>query len=527
MNHPESSSSSGSAGAARELGLDRREYEGEACLNEIIAAQCARTPERVAVSFAGTDLTYRELLARARQLAHRLHGLGVGPETLVGICAERSLEMVVALLGILEAGAAYVPLDPAYPADRLAYMLDDAAIPVLLTQRHLATRLPPHRAHTVFLDGLDGDGDTGPEPSPGPAPGLRTGPLPESLAYVIYTSGSTGRPKGTMNCHWAVRNRLLWMRDVFGLGAHDHVLQKTPFSFDVSVWELFAPLMVGARLVMARPGGHLDAAYLVDVIAREGITIAHFVPAMLRAFLEAEGLERCASLEHVLCSGEALPADLERRFFERFGTDGPRLHNLYGPTEAAVEVTWWRCGPGRGGISVPIGHPLPNVAIRLLGPDLEPGPPGEPAGLYIGGVAPARGYHRRPELTAEKFIPDPLSDVPGGRLYATGDLARRLPDGSIDFLGRMDHQVKIHGVRIELGEIESELADQPEVAAADVMAREDSAGDRRLVAYVVARGGPGAVSAGELRERLARRLPAVMVPSAWVFLDALPVNPHG
>ena len=333
----------------------RREYAGEACLHELIAAQAARTPDRVAVSFEGAGLTYAELMARARRLAARLRELGVGPESLVGICAERSLEMMVALLGVLEAGAAYVPIDPAYPAERLAYMIEDAAVPVLLTHQRLAAACR-HQARVVFLDGYL---EAGAPPEP---PASSRGLPARRPRLLIYTSGSTGRPKGTMNAHWRDRNRLLWMQDVFGLRESDVVLQKTPFSFDVSVWELFAPLMVGARLVIAKPGGHQDASYLVDLIARERVTIAHFVPAMLRVFLEAPGLERCDALRQVLCSGEALPADARAPLLRALRRGGPELHNLYGPTEAAVEVTCWRCGPGRREASVPIGRPLPNVA---------------------------------------------------------------------------------------------------------------------------------------------------------------------
>jgi len=490
----------------------RRAYAGPLCLHELIEEQAERTPDRVAVSFEDSSLTYRELLDRAGRLARHLAGMGVGPDVRVGVCAERSLEMVVGLLGVLRAGGAYVPLDPSYPAERLAFMVGDAAAPVVLTQRRLAGLLPPSGAKTVLLDDPEAWGD-------------RAVPLPkvpaDALAYVIYTSGSTGRPKGAMNAHRAVRNRLLWMRDDFGLGPDEVVLQKTPFSFDLSVWEIFATLMTGARLVMARPGGHQDSAYLVEVMEGEGITIAHFVPSMLRAFLSAPGLERCTALRRVLCTGEAVSEDLERRFFERFGTDGPELYNLYGPTEAAVEVTWWQCGPGRSG-PVPIGRPLPNTSIHLVDPGLEPvGPDGE-GELLIGGIQPARGYHGRPDLTAERFIPDPFGE-PGARLYRTGDLARFRADGVLDFLGRIDFQVKIRGHRIELGEIETGLASHPAVHEAVVTARERN-GELRLAAYVVAR---EAVEREELRAHLATSLPDYMVPADWVFLEAFPLTTSG
>jgi amino acid adenylation domain-containing protein len=485
--------------------LTPRTYKGPLCLHELIEEQAGRTPDRIAVSFEDTSLTYRELLDRAGCLARHLVGMGVGPDVRVGVCAERSLEMVVGLLGVLRAGGAYVPLDPSYPAERLAFMVGDAAAPVVLTQRRLAGLLPPHGAQTVLLDD--------PEAWNSQAVLLPEVP-PDALAYVIYTSGSTGRPKGAMNAHRAVRNRLLWMRDDFGLGPDEVVLQKTPFSFDISVWEIFATLIAGGRLVMARPGGHVDSAYLVEVMEREGITLAHFVPSMLRAFLSAPGLGRCTALRRVLCSGEAVSEDLERRFFERFGADGPELHNLYGPTEAAVEVTWWQCGAGRSG-PVPIGRPLPNTEIHLVGPEMEPVEEGE---LLIGGIQPARGYHGRPDLTAERFIPDPFGE-PGSRLYRTGDLARFRTNGVVDFLGRLDFQVKIRGFRIELGEVESGLGSHPAVHEAVVTARE-----QRLVAYVVVR---AAVDKEALRAHLALRLPDYMVPADWVFLEAFPLTPSG
>ncbi|HVR96634.1 MAG TPA: amino acid adenylation domain-containing protein, partial [Thermoanaerobaculia bacterium] len=303
----------------------------------------------------------------------------------------------------------------------------------------------------------------------------------ESLAYVIYTSGSTGRPKGAMNTHRAIRNRLLWMQDAYRLGAADTVLQKTPFSFDVSVWEFFWPLAVGARLVMARPGGHRDGAYLRQVIADERVTTLHFVPSMLQAFLEEPGLEALTSLRQVMASGEALAAEHQERFFQRLA--GAELHNLYGPTEAAVDVAAWACVPG-GRRNVPIGRPIGNIAIHLLDRHLHPVPVGVPGELHIGGVGLARGYLDRPELTAEKFIPDPCGE-PGARLYRTGDLARYLPDGAIEYLGRIDHQLKLRGFRIELGEIEAVLREHPAVAEATVVARDAGAGDRRLVAYAV------------------------------------------
>jgi amino acid adenylation domain-containing protein/FkbM family methyltransferase len=495
------------------------------CLHQLIAAQAARTPAATALAFAGEELTYGELAARANRLARHLRRLGVGPEVLVGICAERSLDLLVGLLAILQAGGAYVPLDPSYPAERLGFMLEDARVPVLLLDSRLAAVLP-ERAETrrVWLD--DAGAWSGESPLD-----LANLTHPDNLAYAIYTSGSTGRPKGAMNTHRAIVNRLLWMQDAYGLTAADSVLQKTPISFDVSVWELFWPLLAGARLVLARPGGHQDAAYLVGVIAAERITTVHFVPAMLRAFLDQPGVESLSSLRRVIASGEALPYELAQRFLRRSPAE---LYNLYGPTEAAVDVTAWRCeredapsrvsaAPGPSEVpasaGMPIGRPIANLQIHLLDRGGQPVPVGVPGELFIGGIGLARGYLARPELTAERFVPAPFGGEGGGaeagaRLYRTGDLARYRDDGAVEFLGRLDHQVKVRGVRIELGEIEAALDRHPAVAAAVVVAREEATGDRRLAAYVVPaarRAGPVAGwlrlhAAGELAGRALHEL---------------------
>ncbi|HVR99133.1 MAG TPA: amino acid adenylation domain-containing protein [Thermoanaerobaculia bacterium] len=471
----------------------------EGFLHDAIAAQAARTPDAAALVFEETSLSYAELMRRAGRLAAGLRRSGVGPETRVGISVERSLEMVVGLLGILKAGGAYVPIDPSYPAERLEFMLADARLPVVLDRERLLAFDAP---------------DTGTE-----APALG----PSQLAYVIYTSGSTGRPKGAMNSHAGIVNRLLWMQREYGLTPADRVLQKTPFSFDVSVWELFWPLLTGACLVVARPGGHQDAAYLVETIAEREVTTLHFVPSMLRLFLEERDLGRCTALRRVLASGEALPTDLRQRFFERLG-GWVELHNLYGPTEAAVDVTFQPC-EGSALPVVPIGRPVANTRIHLLDGHFQPVPIGTPGELYIGGVQVGRGYHDRPAFTAERFVPD-LFGGPGARLYRTGDLARLLPDGAVDFLGRLDHQVKVRGFRIELGEIESALALHPGVREAAVLA-DARAGEIRLVGYVVPRPEAGDLAPAALREHLLARLPEPMVPALWVFLDQMPLSPSG
>ncbi len=503
----------------------RRAVYPEVTLAHLLASQAARTPEAVAVVFAGEALSYGELAARAGVLAAELRSCGVGPEVRVGIFAERSLALLVGLVAILEAGGGYVPLDPSYPVERLAFMLEDSGVTVLLAPGKLAAQLPSLSSRGTKVVELDvllppgGPGWTG-------APELS----PDHLAYMIYTSGSTGRPKGAMNSHRGIVNRLLWMAEHYRMGPGDRILQKTPISFDVSVWELFLPLLSGACLVVARPGGHQEPAYLVETVQREEITCLHFVPAMLSAFLEAPGVEGCSSLRQVIASGEALGDELERRFFARLTT---RLDNLYGPTEAAVDVTFWPCSAANGTGRVPIGRPVANTAILVLDPALRPVPPGAFGELAIGGVQVGRGYLGRPELTAERFVPDPGGERGGERLYLTGDLVRNLVDGTVEYVGRLDHQVKVRGFRIELGELESVLAAHPAVREAVVLARQDTPGDVRLVAYVVetladaAAAAPEAGLAGTLRDHLAARLPAYMVPAAFVVLQALPLNPSG
>ncbi|HYG63124.1 MAG TPA: amino acid adenylation domain-containing protein, partial [Thermoanaerobaculia bacterium] len=492
------------------------EYRDGVCLHELIEEQVERTPGAVAVTFNGLETTYRELNRRANRLAHHLRRLGVGPECLVGVVAERSTEMVTGLVATLKAGGAYVPLDPGYPRDRVQFMIEDAGIGVLLTESHLEAALPHHSARVVLLD-AESSWESLRISNP------EAGARPESPAYAIYTSGSTGRPKGAMIPHRGIVNRLLWMQDAYGLGPDDRVLQKTPFSFDVSVWELFWPLITGARLVMAPPGAHQDAAWLARIIHDEEITTLHFVPSMLQLFLEGKDLATaCRTVRRVMASGEALPYELQERALERIGAE---LHNLYGPTEASVDVSFHACERGSARRTVPIGRPISNISLHILDRHSEPVPPGIPGELLIGGVGLARGYLHRPALTAERFVPDPLGD-PGERLYRTGDLARFRPDGAIEFLGRIDHQIKIRGVRVELGEIEAALDHHPGVREAVVMARTEGVGETRLVAYLVA-SGEAAPSAGELRSFLRDSLPEAMVPSAFVILPAFPLTPSG
>ena len=489
---------------------------GDGCLHRLVEAQAAEKPEQVAVVFEGRTLTYGELDRRANALACRLQQLGVGPDTLVGVYLDRCLELVVGLLGVLKAGGAYVPLDPEYPRERLEFMMEECSAPVVLTSQALSARLPKRAWTVLILDGGEGEA-AGPRAKP------ENWVKPDNLAYMIYTSGSTGRPKGAMNTHRAICNRLLWMQEQYGLNESDSVLQKTPCSFDVSVWEFFWPLLAGARLVLAKPGGHRDSGYLAELIGREKITVAHFVPSMLEVFLEDARLHACGSLRHVICSGEALSYELQERCRERLGA---KLHNLYGPTEAAVDVTFWECVRGGGERVVPIGHPVANTYIRILDAGLAPVAAGEAGELHIGGVQVGRGYWRRPDLTAERFIPDPLGVERGARLYRTGDRARQLPDGSLEFLGRMDRQVKIRGVRIELGEIEAILGQHPLVKQCAVMAQGEPGGEKRLAAYIVAPEGhtPGI---DEVRRYLAAKLPEGLLPSFFILLPRMPLTPNG
>ncbi|MCA8863807.1 MULTISPECIES: non-ribosomal peptide synthetase [unclassified Halomonas] len=488
-------------------------YEWEAPIHRLIERRSDMAPGATALIFDDQHLSYAELNTRANRLAHYLIGLGVQPETRVGIAVERSIEMVVGLLSILKAGGTYVPLDPDYPSERLAYMVEDSGIELLLTQQHLRNTLPVSESLGVIeLDQLD----VAHYASTNPEVALHG----EHLAYVIYTSGSTGRPKGAANRHHALTNRLQWMQDAYGLTTYDAVLQKTPFSFDVSVWEFFWPLMQGARLVMAPPGAHREPAQLVELIRSHNITTLHFVPSMLQALLAHGKVEDCTSLTRLVCSGEALPAELQNQVLTRLPHAG--LYNLYGPTEAAIDVTHWACqDDGRNHVA--IGQPIAGIRTYVLDGDLNLVPPGVAGELYLGGIGLARGYLHRPDLTAERFVADPFAQ--GECLYRTGDLVRWREDGRLVYLGRLDHQVKIRGLRIELGEIEAELLSHLEVREAVVVAQEGPGG-LRLVAYVVPQADTE-LDTSSLREALGQRLPRYMVPGVVVTLDTLPLNPNG
>ncbi|NVI85682.1 amino acid adenylation domain-containing protein, partial [Janthinobacterium sp. BJB401] len=503
-------------------------YPHAQCIHQLFEEQAERTPDKVALVCEERSLTYRELNERANQLAHYLCEQGVVADTLVGLYVERSIEMVVGVLAILKAGGAYVPLDTSYPKDRLAYMLEDCGATILLTQDGLHQQASDMVAgRSIGIASLDCKelNDALPGRSRQNPHDCHAGP--RNLAYVIYTSGSTGHPKGVLVEHQALVNRIDWMQREYPLGETDVVLQKTPFGFDVSVWELTWPFIAGARLVMAKPEGHKDTAYLASVIQSEGVTTLHFVPSMLRLMASDEGWQHCTSVRQVFCSGEALPVDVVA---SHYAANAAPLHNLYGPTEAAIDVSYWACPKAVDLVMVPIGRPIQNMALYVLGAQNQLLPKGSIGELHIGGIGLARGYLKRSELTAGRFIPnpfhDPLDPSSSARLYKTGDLARHLADGNIEYIGRIDDQVKIRGLRIELGEIESQLAACAGVLEAVAAVREDRPGHQRLVAYVVPDDST-ALSIPALQAALVRVLPEYMVPSAWQVLDALPLTPNG
>ena len=432
----------------------KKKYPLDQCLHELVELQVTRNPEAEAISFGGEKLSYGELNARSNQCAHYLRDMGIGPNIMIGVLMERSIEMIVALLGILKSGGAYLPLDPCHPKERLNLILEDARGYIVLTQQKHEGRLKDFDGTTLNLDRRWSFVTKESKSN------LENIAVVDDLAYVIYTSGSTGKPKGCMISHKAICNRLIWMKEHYEVTNQDRILQKTPYTFDVSVWELFLPLVSGACLVIAKPKGHQDNPYLVKTIRRERVTICHFVPSMLRFFLNQINVNECQSLCHVFTSGEALPFDLVTKFKKKLSS---RLHNLYGPTEAAVDVTFWEAEEREDGV-IPIGRPISNIQIYILDSELKQIPVGETGELYIGGLGLAKGYLNQPELTEKKFLKNPFSEEPDSKLYRTGDKAQYLPDGNIEFLGRIDFQVKLRGFRIELGEIETTLRKHPNLS---------------------------------------------------------------
>jgi amino acid adenylation domain-containing protein len=496
-------------------------YPKGACLHERFEQQVARTPQAVAVVFEGERLSYGELNSRANRLAHRLRELGVEPEQLVGLRTERSLEMVVGILGILKAGGAYLPLDPAYPKERMAFMLEDSRVAVVLTQRALAGDLEGLGVRAVLLDE--------------PLAGAQTNPAPlasaENLAYVIYTSGSTGKPKGALISHYNVTRLMEATEAWYGFNAQDVWTLFHSYAFDFSVWELWGALLYGGRVVVVPYMTSRSPEEFHELLVSEGVTVLNQTPSAFRQLVQADLARPKAelALRYVIFGGEALELQSLRPWFERYGDERPVLVNMYGITETTVHVTYRpirRADLDSGQGSV-IGEPIADLQLYILDARGEPVPIGVPGEMYVGGAGVARGYLNRAELSAQRFVADPFAPMNGSRLYRTGDLARRLANGDIEYLGRIDEQVKVRGYRIELGEIEAVLQQHPALRESVVLAREDSPGDKRLVAYVVANDDAPTELAEELRAHLRESLPEYMVPAAFVVLQALPLTPNG
>ncbi|HEY7155032.1 MAG TPA: amino acid adenylation domain-containing protein [Gemmataceae bacterium] len=509
----------------REWNDTAADYPRDVCLHQLFEMQATKTPSAIALRCGEASLCYDELDARANRLAHRLHRLGIGPNTPVALCLERSPEMVTAMLAVLKAGGAYVPLDPASPVERLHTILADTRAPVLLTQRQFLDRAVDLKIEIILVDDeserdaerrdVRSHAERGNEEAKPPSSGVQA----NDLAYIIYTSGSTGRPKGVMVEHRAICNTIFWHWRVLTVHEDDRMLLLVPYVFDASLCIIFPALAAGATLILAQPGEERDPARVLERVQRDGVTILPILPRMLRLMLDDRMREAGRSLRWVCCGGEAMPPDLPNRLFALL--DVP-LYNLYGPTETAIDATYWPCRRGEDQAIIPIGRPIANVQVYVLDRHHRPLPVGVPGELYIGGVGLARGYLNDPQLTAERFVSDPFSDVPGARLYRTGDRCRWLSDGSVEFLGRLDQQVKLRGYRIETGEIEAALTAHPAVHESAVLVRTDDAAGQRLVAYVSARDGGDAPTAERLRRYLGERLPEYMVPSAFVLLPSLP-----
>lgn len=483
-------------------------------LVDLVAARAAERPDASALVLEGRTRTYGELEANANRLANWLRAEGIGPERVVALYMHRSFELVEAMLAVMKAGGAFLPLGTEVPRPRLAQMLEDADPALILSGTGLADGLPEAARRVVCVDGSEKPwAACGAEP-PAPLGG------PDSAVYIFYTSGSTGRPKGVLNTRRGLENRVLWGQRAYPLTSSDRVMQKTPYNFDVSVWEWLWPLTVGATLVIARPDGHRSPAYLAELAERENVTVMHFVPSMLQVFLEDPRLpKRARALRRIVCSGEAVSGDLRDRCRSLAGVE---ILNLYGPTEAAIEVSHWLCAEGQTGPAVPMGHPIDGVTLRVVDPDGHPCPVGVAGELLIGGIAVARGYVGRPGQTAERFRPDPVAAEPGARVYYTGDLAMWRPDGGLDYLGRIDWQVKIRGQRVELGEIEATLRGIDSIRDAVVIWRKTGDGDGRLIAYIV---GEAAIEA--VKSHVGETLPAVMQPGDYIPLDGLPLTASG
>jgi len=505
-------------GMLQERNATTQAYPVERCLPDLFEAQVQQCPDALAMVFEDQHITYRELDQRSNQLAHYLSTLTIQPGTPVGLCLDRSLDMAVGMLAILKCGGIYVPLDPMQPPQRLAFILADTQLSLVVTHSALVANFP-ESVHGPRFVCLDSALDMLANESTASVARAMSSDFP---AYIIYTSGSTGTPKGVMNTHRALHNRLSWMLHAVMFTATDRVAQKTPYSFDASLWEFFVPWMVGASVVMARPGGHQDSAYLRSFLQEEAITILQLVPSMLHVLLQETDFTACNMLRHVFCGGETLPLETLRRFYS---LSQAQLHNLYGPTEASIDATYWPC-QAQWTDRVPIGRPIANMEIYLLDAHMQPVPNGCIGELYIGGCGLALGYLNRPDLTAERFLPHPFSQQAGTRLYRTGDKARFRIDGLIEYLGRTDQQVKLRGYRIELGEIEAVLNQHVDIKQSVVMVRNGGQGEPLLVAYVTTYE-EATLVLSQLRHYLLDYLPFYMLPAYIISLTELPHLSNG
>ena len=523
--HPSRVASEADLARIAQFNRTETSFPDDVTIQALIETQMTKHALRTAVicdhdsTLGGPSCSYAELNAKVNQLAHALRAEGVGPGQVVALMVERSFAMIIGVLGIIKAGAAYLPVAPDNPPDRIDYLLTNAGVKVLLVHGGTAGRAR-FAGRIIHLDGAEVYRGSIVNPA------ILT--TPEDLAYVIYTSGSTGKPKGVMIEHRSLVNRLHWMQYAYPIGAGDVILQKTPYYFDVSVWELFWWALEGAQLCFLRPGGERNPLAIVDTIQRHRVTVLHFVPSMLNVFLEyldakpASLLNGLASVRRVFASGEALTPSHVRKFNDIWGKrTGARLTNLYGPTEATVDVSYFDCPAHNEFDVIPIGRPIHNIRLYVIrdGQQVAIGETGE---LCIAGVGLARGYLNNAALTAEKFTDSPVT--PGERIYRTGDIARWLPDGTIEYLGREDHQVKIRGLRIELGEIESTIREYPGITDCVAVVKQYSESIILIVAYLVSKSG---LDLNGLKEHVKRHLPDYMIPHRFEQIDAMPLTPSG
>ncbi|HMR40461.1 MAG TPA: amino acid adenylation domain-containing protein [Ignavibacteria bacterium] len=492
------------------------EFKETAILHKLFEKQAEKTPDNAALVYEGISLSYHELNTRSNQLANYLIRLGAGSGTLIGLCIERSAEMVIGLLGILKSGSAYIPIDTDYPQSRIEFMINDSNAKIIITQKSIADKFPNKRSNILIFD--DAISEFQKEDSNYPDVNIDI----NDPAYVIYTSGSTGTPKGVIISHRSISNHMLWMKEVFRPDESDSVLQKTPFSFDASVWEFYLPLISGGKLVMAKPEGHMDMPYLTETIIKNNITILQLVPSLLRMLLEEKNFSSCKSLINVFCGGEALTYDLQEKLFSKLKVN---FYNLFGPTEATIDSTYFKCESSYESRTIPVGKPVYNAKAYILDKYRKPVPAGVSGELYLGGVNIAKGYLNNPELTKERFSEDVFTKNSDGKLYRTGDIARYLKDGNIEFLGRADHQVKFRGFRIELGEIETRLTGHSAVRNSVVIIREDKPGNQRLTAYFTVKEN-SKVDSQDLKDHLRDFLPAYMIPSDFIELKEIPLTPN-